>query len=875
MVAVQAAPGLAAGGSGGGSGGRPASGGWVLASSSPKAVAAAPPYIGDGLIGTRVPAAGAGFVSAPVATETHAAGVWADVRDLQHHDRQPQGAVDLPGWTTLRFSDGAHTYRLDQGTVESYRQALDLRSGTVTTAVSWKAPDGRVTDLRYQVLLDRAHPRAGAVRLVIRPHWSGTARVTDVLGEGFGYHPDWISSGLRRGSESVSPKQGTATLTVHTHGTGIDVVYADQLAAPAGATVTGSTAPHLTRLVASFPVRRGDTYATTKTVGFATSQDSRDPAAAARSSATRSAAEGFAGLRAESHAAWSRLWRSRIDVPGRPRMQADTRAAEFYLMASLARPGQPGAGWSLSPVGLSSDGYNDHVFWDAETWMYPAVLALHPDLARSVVDYRYRTRSGARANAHSTGHRGLQFAWESALTGRDVTPGWAETGRLEEHITADVALAQWQYYEATGNRAWLASRGLQILRGAAAFWASRATRGAAGRWHIDHVEGPDEYHYPVSDSVYTNVAARTTLRLAAKAARVVGKTTPPRWARIANGLVVLKPRRMGGQPAVRPEFRGYHGDQVKQADTVMLSYPWSTVQPRRVDLSDLRYYAQRYDPNGPAMTDSINSVVWSAQRPPGCANWTWTKRSLDPFATPPYSQFTEVRTGQGVFTFLTGEGGYLQELVYGYPGLRWNGNGLSLDPTLPPQLAGGITVHGVHWHGRTLDVRLGRRTSTVSLAAGAPMTLDVRGRAYPLATGSPVNVRTARPDLRRNGDLALCRPTRATSADPSYPAVGAVDGEKVTGWMPRGHDGRLVVRLGHRTRTRRGTLTWTGKGQGAFRLQVRRGRGGPWHTVGRGTVSGPAAEHFAWTPRPTDAVRVVLHATKPGLQLGELRVGRR
>lgn len=843
----------------------------MLASSSRTAVRAAPPYIGDGFIGTRVPAAGAGFVAAPVATETHAAGVWADVRDLQHHNPQPQGAVNLPGWTTLRFFDGRHTYRLDQGTVESYRQALDLRSGTVTTTVSWRAPDGRLTDLRYQVLLDRGSPRVGAVRLTVRPHWKGTARVTDVLGEGFGYHPDWISAGLRRGSESVSPRTRSARLTVHTRGTGIEVVYADRLHAPAGATMTGATAPHRTRLVASFRVRRGHSYRVTKTVGFATSQDAATPGAAAE--AAVSGASGFSGLRAESQAAWSRLWRSRIEVAGHPRLQRDTRAAEFYLMASLARPGQPGAGWSLSPVGLSGDGYNNHVFWDAETWMYPALLAMHPDLARSVVDYRYRTRAGARANAQSTGHRGLQFAWESALTGRDVTPGWAETGRLEEHVTADVALAQWQYYEATGDRAWLASRGYPVIRGAAAFWASRATRGADGRWHIDHVEGPDEHHYPVDDSVYTNVAARTTLRLAAKAAQVAGQSPPRRWARIADGLVVLPPRPRGGQPAVRPEFRGYQGDQVKQADTVMLSYPWAVRQPRSVDLSDLRYYAQRYDPDGPAMTDSINSIVWAAQRPPGCADWSWTRRSVDPFATPPYSQFTEVRSGKGVFTFLTGEGGFLQELVYGYPGTRWHQNRLSLDPTLPPQLADGVTLRGVHWHGRTLDVRLGRRTTTVSLTSGAPMSFSVRGQAHRLATGSPVSVRTARPDLRRNGDLTLCRATRASSTDPSYPAAAAADGESVTGWMPAGAHGRLVVGLGHRSRTRRGTMTWTGTGQATFRLQVRRGRGGPWHTVGRGTADGPSTQRFTWSARPTSQVRVVLHASTPGLQLGELRVG--
>ncbi|HET6626608.1 MAG TPA: hypothetical protein VFG63_09475, partial [Nocardioidaceae bacterium] len=87
-----------------------ATGSWVLRAHDPSAVTDAPPYIGNGFIGTRVPAAGAGFVATPVATETHAAGVWADIRDLAHDAPQPEGAVNLPGWTTLRFSDGTATY---------------------------------------------------------------------------------------------------------------------------------------------------------------------------------------------------------------------------------------------------------------------------------------------------------------------------------------------------------------------------------------------------------------------------------------------------------------------------------------------------------------------------------------------------------------------------------------------------------------------------------------------------------------------------------------------------------------------------------------------------------------------------------------------
>ena len=57
------------------------SAGWTLATKRPGAAAAAPAYLGNGYVGTRIPAEGAGYASSPVATETHIAGVYASVPD--------------------------------------------------------------------------------------------------------------------------------------------------------------------------------------------------------------------------------------------------------------------------------------------------------------------------------------------------------------------------------------------------------------------------------------------------------------------------------------------------------------------------------------------------------------------------------------------------------------------------------------------------------------------------------------------------------------------------------------------------------------------------------------------------------------------------
>ena len=840
--------------------------GWQLSTTDPDAAAAAPAYAGNGYVGTRVPAAGHGFVTSPIAAETHLAGVWADVPDPDHGGTFEQGGLNLPGWTRLDLRTGGGTYFRD-GRVTCYRQTLDLRRGVVTTSATWRGDDGRSTRLRYDVVMDRDRHRVGLVRLTFTPHWSGRVSIVDRLGDGFAYTP-----GLSPVRTSASARQRGAALVARTDGTDERIAYADRLHVPDRARVDARTTDRSTTLRAGFRVRRGHSYTVSKVVGFATSVDSGAVGATAERAARRASHAGARQLVAESAAAWRQLWRSDIRVPGNLALQRRIRAAKFYLLSSA----RPNVDWSISPVGLSSYGYNNHVFWDAETWMYPALLAQHPRDASTVVDYRYRTRDGARRNAERTGYAGMRFAWESALTGDEVTPTWAETRELEQHITADVALGQWQYYLATGDRQWLRDRGWPVLRGAATFWASRAEENGDGSFSINDIEGPDEHNWPVDDSVYTNNGAASVLRIAIRAAGLVGADAPARWRQVADGLRVLEPRALDGFPAVRPEYAGYDGEMVKQADAVLLTYPWEIRQPRRVDRSTLDYYVPRYDPEGPAMTDSVNAIVASQLGVAGCASWTYAQRSLLPFVRGPYEQFTEARGGQGVFTFTTGEGGFLQEFLYGFPGLRWRSHHIQLNPSLPPQLADGLTVTGLHWHGRTFDVQVGAERTRVRLVRGDPMRVASSSGTQTVSTGAPISLPTRRPDQQPTQNVARCRPTTATAADISYLPSAAVDGSRVTSWsLPEDNAApqSLTVDLGRTRNVDAAAFHWLTVPHTGYRLQV--DDDGDWRTVLRvGDHAGPDVRRDFPATR-TAHVRLVLPRSRIGAippKLGELEV---
>jgi trehalose/maltose hydrolase-like predicted phosphorylase len=51
----------------------------------------------------------------------------------------------------------------------------------------------------------------------------------------------------------------------------------------------------------------------------------------------------------------------------------------------------------------------------------PAILCMHPEMAKSLIEYRYQRLEAARRNAFSHGYKGAMFPWESAETGVEET----------------------------------------------------------------------------------------------------------------------------------------------------------------------------------------------------------------------------------------------------------------------------------------------------------------------------------------------------------------------------------------------------------------------------------------------------------------------
>jgi trehalose/maltose hydrolase-like predicted phosphorylase/hydroxymethylpyrimidine pyrophosphatase-like HAD family hydrolase len=439
---------------------------------------------------------------------------------------------------------------------------------------------------------------------------------------------------------------------------------------------------------------------------------------------------GFERLLMEHRQAWAQRWESAdIRIEGDDELQRAVRFALFHLMASVADTGEAAVG----ARGLTGPAYRGHVFWDADVFVLPFLAATHPEAARAMLEYRLRRLPAARAAAQALGRAGVRFPWESAREGIDVTPSSVRdqagrivairTGELEEHIMADIAWAACCYIDWSGDEAFAAGPGRELLVETARYWASRIRVDRRGAAHIYGVIGPDEYHEPVDDNAFTNVMARWNLRRGAAA--VVGSDHVDEderraWLRLADALVDgydpvsglyeqfagffrleplviadVAPRRPIAADLLLGPARVAGAQVLKQADVLMMHH----LLPEEAVSGSLRPNLDFYEPrtaHGSSLSPAIHAALFARER-----RFDEAIESLHLASRLDLDDLT--RTSAGGLHVAT-MGGVWQTLAFGFAGIRPRGDALVVDPRLPP--AWRALELRLRFHGRLLALRI-------------------------------------------------------------------------------------------------------------------------------------------------------------------------
>lgn len=441
-------------------------------------------------------------------------------------------------------------------------------------------------------------------------------------------------------------------------------------------------------------MKAGERYGFSIAGSSITSAHHDDPLNAAERLTIYAKLEGRDRLLKYHQQAWDSLWKSDIVIEGDAQAQQDVHSMMYHLYSFV----REGTSYSPSPMGLSGLGYNGHVFWDAELWMYPALLVLHPELAKSMIEYRFQRLEAARRNAFANGFKGAMYPWESAESGVEETPVWALSGPFEHHITADVAIAAWNYYAVTQDKQWLQEKGYPILSATADFWTSRVERNGVGHYDIKNVVAADEWAENVDNNAFTNAAAKANLQYATQAANILGITPNGDWMHVANNIPILKmPARPGqsvGDNNVTQEHATYKGEGIKQADVNLLAYPLKEITDPKQIRKDLEFYETRVPNEGtPAMTQGVFALLYARLGDTGKA-YHWFKDAYIPNLNPPFRVIAETKGGTNPY-FATGAGGILQAVLMGFGGLEITPKGIIQIRSSLPSNWKKLTITGV------------------------------------------------------------------------------------------------------------------------------------------------------------------------------------
>jgi len=178
---------------------------------------------------------------------------------------------------------------------------------------------------------------------------------------------------------------------------------------------------------------------------------------------------------------------------------------------------------SVTARGLHGEAYRGHIFWD-ELFILPLYDINLPEVAKSMLMYRYRRLEKSREYAKEYGFNGAMFAWQSGSDGREETQvihlnplngQWdVDHSSLQRHVSLAVAFDIWQYYQITEDHDFMKLYGTEMFLEICRFWASKCHwNEKRQRYDLTKVMGPDEFHelYPdakeggLTNNAYTNL----------------------------------------------------------------------------------------------------------------------------------------------------------------------------------------------------------------------------------------------------------------------------------------------------------------------------------------------------------------------------------
>ena len=389
-------------------------------------------------------------------------------------------------------------------------------------------------------------------------------------------------------------------------------------------------------------------------------------------------------------------------------------------------------------------------------YILPFLTITNPDLAKTLLEYRYATLDSARENAKILGHnQGALYPWRT-ISGRECS-GYFPSGSAQYHINGDIAYALIAYYLATKDQNFLLEKGAEIIWETARLWMDTGNF-YQGKFHINNVTGPDEYTCIVNNNYYTNLVAQYNLQWAVKVYQLLKPYTGfqaliekigleqeeiNNFQKAADNMYLpydeslkinpqddsfLQKREWDLARIPKEKFplllhyhplHLYRHQICKQADTVMAHFILEDAETPETIYNSFQYY-EKITTHDSSLSYCIFSIM--------AARLGLIEKAYEYYEITANLDLQDKHHNTVDGIHVANIGGNYMAIVYGFGGFRLKEQGIFLAPVLPPKWRS--YSFKLSYEGSGIIVEVKPDHCLLRLESGNPKQITVYGKAY-------------------------------------------------------------------------------------------------------------------------------------------------
>lgn len=667
--------------------------------------------------------------------------------------------VNSVDWLFTRiFMDGE---QLDLNTVsfENFLRVLDMKEGTLTREFTWNAKSGKRLRLSFLRFLNMDRANEGFQRITFEPlNFSGAVEVVTALDFGT------IHASKQKNYWRVVKKEAahdTAAIIGTTELSKQRVFSGFKLEAQ---NISSSLVYETDKAIGfklSLQLMQGEASILDKLVSNMVMKDvtvSNDSLwAAGMGKVLEQAERGLNKALAEHKALWSNIWdRFDIRIDGDDKNQQGIRFCIFHMQQTYH--GHNPAN-NIGAKGLTGEAYNGHAFWDTETYCLPFYIFNNLKAARNLLEFRYNNLDKAIERARMLDGEGACYP-VATLNGEESCDLWQHAS-IQFQPSTGVAYGIWHYVHISRDKDFLYNHGAEMLLQISRFLKSRGGWGQLSRkFGFYSVMGPDEFHMMVNNNCYTNFMARKTFEYTLEVLAEMKAEAPSAYYELqkktgftaqelqdfkvcAENMLILLDEETGiyeqhegffNLPHIDvdsipvEEFPLYHSwsydriyryDMIKQPDVLMFMFLYNQEFSLECKRANYEFYEPRTIHES-SLSPAIHSVF--------AAELQRHEEAFDFFGFATRLDLDNYNRNTREGLHITSLAGAWINIVYGFGGMRSDGDLLKFNPSIP-KAWNGYSFRLVY-RDALLSINVDKQKVNITVMNDKAVMLEIYGNVY-------------------------------------------------------------------------------------------------------------------------------------------------